>query len=102
MNFFIKNITAIILLVVFPVSDLYSSSDCLSKYNCRIDVNGTKINGIKECHLPVMPTFDITVSDVLKSDGTLKRYWFDRSTVCDVLGWMNGAVLHNVKGTGYF
>jgi len=34
------------------------------------------------------------VSDVLKSDGTLKRYWLDRHTVCDVLGWMNGAVLH--------
>jgi len=82
---------------------LIYASPC-NQYNCKQipDDKTGKLATSLTCHLPVMPTFDITVSDVLKSDGTLKRYWLDRHTVCDVLGWMNGVVLHNVKGTGYF
>ena len=75
MNYFIKNMNRVILLVVFLVTSMYSSSDCLSKYKCDYDMNGTKIMGIKSCSLPKMNTFTITALNIVNSDGSLKKYF---------------------------
>ena len=63
------------------LAEFAHANNCLAKYKCQLDINGTKIKGIKDCTLPAMPTFTITAPDVLDGSGKLKRYWNDGKTV---------------------
>ncbi len=92
MSCLIKSIITATLLIVFSANSLYATGDCLSKYNCKFDVDGTKIKGIEECTLSSMPNMPITATDVFDTNGALKHYFGTGKTVCDVLGWMNEAV----------
>ncbi len=92
MNYFLKQIFTYVILLILATYAVNSSENCLSKFHCKLDINGTKIIGIKQCTLPAMPTFPITAPNVLNADGTLKKYFETDNTVCDVLGWMNEAV----------
>ena len=91
MNQLVKNI----IIMIFLISNLHSVENCLSKYNCQLDINGTKIIGIKNCRLSNMDTFPIIAKDVFNLDedgkpaGTLKTYFGTGETVCNILGWMN-------------
>jgi hypothetical protein len=88
---------ALFIVLIFVNLLSASSSYCENKCEVKTDPDTREKSTSLTCHLPAMLTFDITASDVLKSDGTLKRYWLDRSTVCDVLGWMNGAIIARYK-----
>ena len=87
-------------LMTILLAEFAHANNCLAKYKCQLDINGTKIKGIKNCTLPAMPTFTITAPDMLDSSGKLKRYFKTNNTVCDVLGWMNEAVPYfkRIKG----
>jgi len=84
-------------IVVALLGFVTSHASCYDKYKCQpkseIDTETKqKIYSLKNCHLPAMSTFPITAPDVLNSDGTPKKYFETKNTVCDVLGWFNKAV----------
>lgn len=62
------------------------SDDCSSNYNCTKHINKKTRGYSLSCTLPNMNTFIITAPNVLNTDGTPKKYFDTRSTVCDMLG----------------
>jgi len=90
--------TILILIILLGCTNL-ALADCTDKdsaYKCKkmliIDDEGNKRIDLN-CTLPKIQTLTIKAQDVIDNEGNFKEYW-DKKTVCDVLGWMNGAVEH--------
>ena len=81
----------VIVIVLFSVPSFGTDYECSGQCIVAVDSKTQQPTGDLNCTLPSKNANMIIISqDVFEADGpTLKTYFENKETVCDVLGWMN-------------